>query len=133
VMNRTQGGQNMIYWPDTALTIKINPDDLLLFVGYATFYPIGVQEKNHGNSLFQLFQNHPNPVNDQTLITMNIPANGTVNLKVMDMQGQVVIGKDQQMTKGIHSFRFTPGDGSLYLLTAQWNDMVNSIKIINSG
>jgi hypothetical protein len=37
VMNRTQGGETIIYWPDTTLSLEISPGDLLLYVGYATF------------------------------------------------------------------------------------------------
>ena len=39
VMNRSQGGDTMIYWPDTTLMIQITPGDLLLYIGYSTGFP----------------------------------------------------------------------------------------------
>ena len=44
VMNRTQGGDTTLYWPDTTLTMEITSGDLLLYIGYITGYPVGVQE-----------------------------------------------------------------------------------------
>jgi hypothetical protein len=38
-MNRSQGGDTMIYWPDTTLMIQITPGDLLLYIGYSTGFP----------------------------------------------------------------------------------------------
>jgi len=43
-MNRTQGGENMIFWPDTSISLEIAAGDTLLYVGYATFYPVGIYQ-----------------------------------------------------------------------------------------
>ena len=80
VMNRTQGGASVIYWPDTTLTMEINPGDLLLYIGYSTGYPVGLQEIHPKIEKFTLFQNYPNPVKDQSIISMFIPEKGKVNL-----------------------------------------------------
>jgi uncharacterized protein (TIGR02145 family) len=45
----------------------------------------------------------------------------------------VMISSDWQLDKGNHSFRFTPGDGSLFFLTARWNGVRRSIKILLSA
>jgi hypothetical protein len=36
VMNRTQGGEAVIYWPDTTLTMEITAGVTLLYIGYIT-------------------------------------------------------------------------------------------------
>ena len=57
IMNRTQGGESMIYWPDTVASVEINQGDLLLYVGYATFSITGVQEMDKEVSSFEVYQN----------------------------------------------------------------------------
>ncbi len=44
VMNRTQGIQTMVYWPDTSITVEINPGDLMLCIGYTTIHYVGIPE-----------------------------------------------------------------------------------------
>lgn len=136
VMNRTQYPytvDTVIYWPDTTLTLQITPGDLLLFIGYSTGYPIGVHEINQENKQFQLFQNYPNPAYEQSTITMCLPVKGTVNITITDVQGRVVIVSDYKLDKGYHSLRFTPVNGNLFFLTARFNGISRSIKILTSG
>lgn len=97
VMNRIQGGITMIYYPDTTLSLEINPGDLLLYVGYATFHPVGIQETDQDFSQFQLCQTYPNPIEDQSVILMNIPERGTVNVMVTDVQGRLMLASDWQL------------------------------------
>ena len=132
VMNRTQGNDTTLYWPDTTLTVTLTPGDLLLYIGYSTGYPVGLQEINMEKDQFQLYQNYPNPVKDQSIISMYIPEKGLVNVMVTDAQGKVIISSDWQLDKGNHSFSFIPGDGSLFFLTAHCNGISRSIKILMS-
>ena len=133
VMNRSQGGYTMFYYPDTTLTLEITQGDLLLFVGYWAGSPVGVQEINQEMKRFQLFQNYPNPVNDQSVVSLYIPGKGTVNVIVTDIQGRTVINDDWQLDEGHHSFRFTPGRGNLFFLTARHNGFSKSIKVLTIG
>ena len=137
VMNRTHYPytvDTVIYWPDTTLTLEITPGDLLLYIGYSTGYPVGVQEINQENKQFQLFQNYPNPVYEQSTINMYIPKKGTVNIMITDIQGRLVIANDWQLNKGNHSFRFTGGgSNNLFFFTARWNGITRSIKILTTG
>ena len=73
VMNRTQGDETMIYWPDTMLTLEVGQGDLLLYVGYATFSTVGIQEVDYEVSSFEVHQNYPNPFNPSTNIEFSIP------------------------------------------------------------
>lgn len=133
VMNRTQGGEAMIYWPDTILSVEITTGDILLYIGYSTDYPVGIHELNQNMEDFQVFQNYPNPVKDQSLVSLYIPEKGTLNIMVADIQGRLVINDDWQLDEGHHSFRFTPGRSNLFFLTARWNEFSKSIKILTTG
>jgi uncharacterized protein (TIGR02145 family) len=133
VMNRSQGEESTIYYPDTTLSLEITPDDNLLYIGYLTGYPVGVQEINQENSTFQLFQSYPNPVKDQSMISMYLPEDGPVSIWVNDIQGSVIVSKDQLLEKGTHYFRFSPGSSSFYILSARWKGLTESIKMINAG
>jgi uncharacterized protein (TIGR02145 family) len=132
VMNRSQGGESTIYYPDTTLSLEISPGDTLLYIGYSTGYPIGIQEIKQENSSFRLFQSYPNPVKDQSTISLYLPEEGNVSMQINDIQGRVILSKEQFFEKGIHSFRFSPGNSSLYFLFARWKHATESIKMINA-
>ncbi|MFO7613283.1 MAG: FISUMP domain-containing protein [Bacteroidales bacterium] len=133
VMNRTQGGETIIYWPDTTLSLEISPGDLLLYVGYATLSTVGIPEVSDDLSSFTVYQNFPNPMADRSEISMYIPHSGKVHVMITDLQGRVVLRNDRQLDGGYHSFRFHPGDSKLYFLTAYWNGMSRSIQMISTG
>jgi uncharacterized protein (TIGR02145 family) len=117
VMNRTQGVDTVLYWPDTALLI----------------YYVGIKENPAEKNTFQVYQNYPNPVADQTTISLYVPDKDRVSLIVTDMLGRVILQSDQVLDRGAHSFRFTPGGGNLYYFTARWRGNSSSIKILQTG
>ena len=117
VLNRSRYGNTMLYWPDTVLSI----------------YYVGVEENSQDNEKVKLFQNYPNPVSDQTTISMYIPAKNKVILVLTDLLGKQLLQSEMILDKGIHSFSFTGGGGNLYIFTVFWKDVRNSIKIVNLG
>lgn len=117
VINRTQGGDTILYYPDT-----------VLILGYFTKIP----ETNDVDGYFQVFQNYPNPMADQTIIKMYIPKKDEVSITITDLLGQAIIRLDRVMDQGLHSFRFINGKGTLNIFTAKWKEYSNSIKIIRS-
>ncbi len=133
IMNRTQGSETMIYWPDTTLSLEINQGDLLLYVGYATFSSVGIMEGGNKSSSFEVYQNYPNPMIDHSKISMYIPHAGKVQAMITDLQGRVFLRADRQLDEGHHSFRFHSGGGNLYFLTAHWNGISRSIQMISTG
>ncbi|MBP6979376.1 MAG: FISUMP domain-containing protein [Bacteroidales bacterium] len=133
IMNRTQGGETMIYWPDTMVSLEINQGDLLLYVGYTTFSTVGIQEVDKEVSSFDVHQNFPNPMGDRSEISMYIPHTGKVYMMITDLQGRVVLRSDRQLDGGYHSFRFHPGGDNLYFLTVHWNGISRSIQMISMG
>lgn len=130
VMNLSQGNSVKLYWPDTTLSNEITPGDLLLFIGYAMDYPVGFQSLNKGERKFQIFQNYPNPVRDKSVISLYVPSKGSVNIIVADVRGRIAVNIDQKLDEGTYSFRFLPGDERIYIITARWNGITQSIKIL---
>ncbi len=130
VINRTQGSDTVIFWPDTTLSLEITPGDLLLFIGYANGYPVGIRQANREENHFHLYQGYPNPVKDQAAISMYIPEKETVKIRVTDVQGRVLNSSAWQLDKGKHFFTFTPGAGNLFFLTAWWKSECQTIKIL---
>jgi len=117
VMNRTQGGDTVLYWPDTVLSI----------------YYVGIPESPGLACGFRVFPNYPNPVTDQTTISLYIPDKDRVSLIVTDILGRVILQSDRVLDKGTHTFRFTPGGAYLYFFTARWRGNSSSIKILQAG
>lgn len=133
VMNRTQNSDIMLHWPDTSLTYDITAGDTLLYVGYVTGSPIGFEDIYYERNTFKLLQNYPNPVNDQTIFSVATPEKGNIQFVVTDITGKEVLRSESMLDKGLHSFRFSPGRGNIFLLIARWNGTVQSIKIITTG
>jgi uncharacterized protein (TIGR02145 family) len=117
IMNRTQGGDTVLYWPDTVLSI----------------YYVGFPEFSGEKTVFLVYQNYPNPVTAQTTISLYIPDKDNVSMIITNILGRVALKYERVLDKGIHSFRFTPGGGNLYFFTAQWRGNSSSIKILQAG
>jgi len=118
VMNRTQGGDTVLYYPDTTLVLD---------------YQVGISETNIGTKGFQVFQNYPNPVVDKTTISFYVPERDKVSLIVTDMLGRVVIKTERTLNQGNHSYLFTPGNGNLFLFKIQWRESTRGIKILKTN
>lgn len=116
VMSRTQGGDTVLYYPDTVLSFVVT----------------GINELQILESGFKLYQNYPNPVIDQTTVTLQLPESGTVNLNVTDILGRPVISINQELDHGLHTFKLTPGNNDFFFLTATFNNYSRSIKILCS-
>jgi len=123
----------VIYWPDTSISLEIEPDDLLLYISYTTQSTVSVQEVSPEEEQFTLFQNYPNPTRDWSTVSLYIPGNGNVHIAVTDITGRVLLNSDWHLDQGNHSFMFIPGQGNLFILTAKWNGISRSIRIIATG
>lgn len=44
IINRSQGDQNMHFWPDTSIILSINPGDTMLYIGYAAYEMVGIPD-----------------------------------------------------------------------------------------
>lgn len=117
VMNRTQGGDTVLYWPDTVLS----------------FYYVGVNDNLEEENAFQVYQNYPNPVMDQTTVSINVPQKDKVSILITDILGRMMLQTARVLDRGKHSFQLTPGGGNLYFFYAQWQGQSSSIKILQPG
>ncbi len=118
VINCTQGGDTLLYWPDTVLVLD---------------YQVGITEINDGGEGLQVFQNYPNPVKNQTTITLYVPEKEKVDVMISDMLGRKVINTERLLDRGYHSFRFAPGSGKIFFFTAYWKATSSSIKIMHAA
>lgn len=64
-MNLTRGCDTVMHWPDTILSL----------------YCVRITEMPAKEEVFKVFGNYPNPVMEQTNITMYIPEKNHVRLK----------------------------------------------------
>ena len=117
IMNRTQGGDTTLYWPDTVLSVNYT----------------GIIEGGDIPGEFKVFQNYPNPVTDQTTVTLYVPARDIVSITVSDITGRMLIQNELLLDRGLHTFRFTPGNGNLCVFNARWQGQSSSITILQSG
>lgn len=117
ITNLTQGLDTILYWPDT-----------VLFINY-----VGISENRNRNEGFHLIQNYPNPVSEQTTISFFVPEKDRVRTIVTDLLGRSLLNEEWILDQGKHSCRFIPGNGNIYLFTAQWRNSIVSIKILHSG
>ena len=96
IMNHSQACDTVLLWPDTLLVIDLQtsiPDD------------ISYRES------FQVFQNYPNPVINNTTIELYVPEKDEVNLIISDIFGRPLIMEKMILGTVNHQFQFTPGIG----------------------
>jgi len=118
ITNQTQGGDTVLFWPDTVLVIGD---------------PVGTPEISESSDGFEVFPNYPNPVKDQTIITVYVPEKDNVTIMISDIMGREVINNDWVFARGYHSFRFAPGGGQVFFFTAFSKGTGSSIRIIKSS
>jgi uncharacterized protein (TIGR02145 family) len=116
VMNRTQGTDTLLYWPDTLLVLNEQT---------------GIYNDIKWEGDFYVVQNFPNPVHDQTNIIVHIPERNTVQLKITDSNGRLVLQKEMTLDDGFHQFVFKPGSGSYSIFAAGWQNEIQAIKILH--
>ena len=116
VMNRTQGVDTVLYYPDTVLVLD---------------HTVGIPESQAEKQGIRVLQNYPNPVTNQTIVDLYVPEKDKVSIIVTDVFGRVIIRSEMLMDAGNHAFRFFPGNMNLYFFTAQWQEHISSIKILN--
>lgn len=114
VINRTQGSETVLVYPDTVLMIDY----------------VGVLENQDASEGFSI-GSFPNPVADYTTVNVYIPGDEVVRISVTDLLGRQVIRNEQKLSEGTHTFSFTPGGENLYQIFAEWKGYNRTIKIIN--
>ncbi len=117
IENLTQGGDTVLYYPDTTLVYTY----------------IGIGDQNGIENSFRLFQNYPNPFTDLTYIQIYIPERDFVEIIVSDLSGRKNNYINRTFDAGYHTFIFTSGKEYISIITAKWHGVSKSIKVINHG
>jgi hypothetical protein len=88
------------------------------------YVPLNACVKNTDNrgtpANFILFQNHPNPFNNETSIRYQLSENAVINLKIYDITGKIVK-------------EFIQGEQSIGLHQIEWNGMDKNLFPVASG
>lgn len=116
VTNYTRGWQKTLFWPDTALTLRNGT--------------IGIVASTE-NSEFALSQNNPNPFGGSTEVNLTVSEPREVTLAIANINGNVVkTWSSSSLQKGTHQFRITLDQAGTYVMTAQQNGKISSIKML---
>jgi len=97
---------------------------------------VGIDENNNGAALFNLVQNQPNPVTDQTVFTYSLPERSKVSMALYDLSGKKVMHLVNEVKdKGTHTLATSlPGlQNGIYLcrLEAGKNQATIKLSIIS--
>jgi len=119
IMNLTQGGDTMLYEPDTILLLEYDPNT-------------GLNEYNlNGANSFTVSPNYPNPFVGQTSIDIRIAESDDLVIRIFDLSGRVHTVYEGLLEAGKHTFTFYPGNESFYICSAFYRGLIRSIKIAN--
>lgn len=118
ISNNTQGVDTVLFYPDTALVLVTN---------------VGIPGYKMSGDGFRVIQNCPNPSTGQTKISIFVPEKDKVGISITDVCGRSLLRSDWQLDRGVHSFNFTTGETGLLFLTATWEGINSTIKILSEG
>ena len=100
ITNITRNWTETIYYPDTILQLSCG---------------VGIDDFDTDDG-FALSQNIPNPFAGQTDFVLRMVEADNAHIAVYDMNGKMITGLDQQLSKGIHSFRIMLTTPQAYIL-----------------
>jgi len=119
IQNLTQGGDTMLFAPDTVLVLN---------------YVTGIGDNiETGKNRLSVSQNFPNPFDGKTSFMLNVPEKDLIKINVFDLIGREVANFTDILDAGSHSFTFDAGNEKYYLLTAKSSSVSKSIKMMNFG
>ena len=117
VKDLTRDVDTVLYFPDSVLLLNYN---------------VGIPDNQFSYEGFIVMDNYPNPVTEKTTININIPIADKVTLTISDFLGRSLLKSSMILSKGFHSFSFSPGKERQYILTAEWKGYRKMIKILNA-
>lgn len=117
VENVTHHWQEMLYYPDTVLTIG----------------PVGIHDPQSEGKGVRLFQNVPNPFDGVTDFVLHLPEASAVTLEICDVNGSVTATYTGSLDQGDNCFRAWLSSPQTYLLSARTEGGTVRIKMVNAG
>jgi uncharacterized protein (TIGR02145 family) len=117
IQNLSQGGDTTLYGTDTVLVLD---------------HGIGIDDRvpEVGNQMI-LHPAYPNPVTHTSTIRLWLPQEGPVTMSLFDLPGRELATFNRFLGAGEHSFTFTPGRETSYLLVAEASDQRQVQKLIS--
>jgi uncharacterized protein (TIGR02145 family) len=116
VMNLSQGGDTMLYAPDTALKFSF----------------VGLNEHNlNENNSFSVSPNYPNPFIGQTFVDVRIEKRDRIDIRIVDLSGREHASYEGVLNAGKHTFTFNPGNENFYIFSVSCHRLTRSTKIVN--
>ena len=116
ITNYTQGWQETVFYPDTTISIQDFSDN----------------DDFTENGRCYLSQNYPNPFAAGTDVNLSVENDGMVTLVIADVSGRARATKTQFLESGTHQFHISVADKGTYLMIAQQNSNIASVKMICS-
>jgi uncharacterized protein (TIGR02145 family) len=117
IENLTQGGDTLLYWPDSVLILD-----------YAT----GVNENPSSSvTIFEVGRNYPNPFSAKTTFSIYLPLEDFLQVIVFNPLGQKVVEYKNILESGYHLFTFFPGNENIYFMTATVRGATKSLKMFS--
>ncbi len=116
ITNLSQGGDTMLYWPDTVLVL-------------ATDMSVG----EYVPADFFVSNAFPNPFNNSTNFAVLTSAHDMVRISAYDILGRTVMQFEQSLMPGTHEFTFYPGNENMYFLAVEKNNQTRVLKMIYTG
>ena len=116
--------------------ISINEDHFI-----AEVYDVDLSSKNivlnwlEGNTaaVFEVAQNTPNPWQNATSIGINVPTDGLVQFRVMDVNGRILLSEDKDFQKGFNVINIEMdqlSQGGVLFYEIQYKDSVIRKKML---
>lgn len=117
IANLSKNWQEIIYWPDTTLTVHA---------------VTGIEDYAGGNA-FILSQNNPNPFTGITEASLTVLEQGDVAMEILDVNGRLVAQATNALQVGQHKYRVQIADAGIYFMTARQNGKSFTVKMVNNG
>ena len=83
------------------------------------------------NGGYKLYQNHPNPFSDQTIIEFNIPSGQDVRLVIFSIEGKIIRDYKETLPAGRNTYIFNASDvdPGIYFYRMQTGDFIQTNKL----
>ncbi|PLX08508.1 MAG: hypothetical protein C0596_06530 [Marinilabiliales bacterium] len=114
VENLTQGGDTVLYYPDTVLTINLS----------------GIEEHLLSKQGFYISQNYPNPFANETKFEVNVIEDNHYSFQVIDLTGKQVAKTNKYLKRGVHEFTFVSGQSGSYIISVNSEKYAQRILVI---
>ncbi|MCF8372974.1 MAG: hypothetical protein K9H64_15240 [Bacteroidales bacterium] len=119
VMNLTQGGDTVLYHPDSVLLLEGTAQ-------IGEFLPYNPKS-------FKLEQNYPNPFSENTSFEVQLPKSGKLFVDVHNSTGQLTTSFVAELPAGAHRFSFFPGNEIFYFVNPRFQDSRKVLKMCALG